>query len=257
VETIVFLPGYLSPPAGFSAFREAFAGYRLLEAEPHPTPALAEEAWRSRVPEGAHLVAFSEAGVAAVRIAPEVGAKSLVLFSPYFRVDDALLARLRALRQAYEEGGLSAFVTAAAPWFFGSLLLGRGQAQIEAWAKGLKGRDLEAWLEGLLSLGDVRKWLRRLEQPALVAVGAEDVFTPMRYGHEVTEWVPELRGMLVTIEGAGHFAPWENPAEASALARGFVERHEDFLKGPAHWREEEEEEAGAKPLLRFEPEAPS
>ncbi len=256
METIVFLPGYLSPPAGFSAFREAFPAYRLLEAEPHPTPAQAEKAWRGRVPEGAHLVAFSEACVAAVRIAPEVGAKSLVLFSPYFRVDDALLARLRALREAYARGGHSAFVTAAAPWFFGSLLLGRGQAQIEAWAKGLEGRDLEAWLEGLLSLGDVRKWLRRLEQPTLVAVGAEDVFTPMRYGHEVTEWVPELRGMLVTIEGAGHFAPWENPAEAGALARGFVERYEDFLKGPVHWREEEED-AGGKPLLRFEPEAPS
>ena len=257
METIVFLPGYLSPPAGFAAFKEAFAGYRFLEAEPQPTPSRAEEAWRGRIPEGAHLVAFSEAAVPAVRLAPEVGARSLVLFSPYFRADDALLARLRALEVALELGGREAFVVAAAPWFFGSLLLARGRAQIEAWAEGLAERDLGAWVRGVRALGDARKWLRLLKAPVLVAVGAEDVFTPMRYGHEVTEWVPELKGMLVTVEGAGHFAPWENPPEATALAKGFIERYEDFLEGPAHWREEDEEEPAAKPLLRFEPEAPS
>ncbi len=257
MDTVVFLPGYLSPPAGFAAFQEAFSGYRLLEAEPHPTPKEAEEVWKERIPEGAHLVAFSEAALPAVRLAPEVGAKSLVLFSPYFRVDDALLARLRAIGQALTLGGLEAFATAAAPWFFGALLLSRGQAQLAAWKEGLKGRDLAAWLEATRGMRDERKWLRRLRVPVLVAIGAEDVFTPMRYGHEVTEWVPELKGMLVTIEGAGHFAPWENPAEAAALARGFIERHQDFLKGPAHWQEEEDEEPAAKPLLRFEPEAPS
>ena len=256
MDAVVFLPGYLAPPAGFSALREAFSGFELLEAVPRPTPREAEEAWRERIPRGAHLVAFSEAALTAVRLAPEVGARSLVLFSPIVRADDPLLARLRALALALELGGREAFVTAAAPWFFGSLLLSRGRAQIEAWAGGLAERDLGAWLEGLAGLGDQRKWLRRLDLPVLVAVGAEDVFTPMRYGHEVTEWVPELRGMLVTVEGSGHFAPWENPGEAGSVARGFVERHEDFLRGPEAWRDDEEE-PGAKPPLRFEPEAPS
>ncbi len=255
METVVFLPGYLAPPAGFSAFREAFSGYRLLEAAPAPTPDEAFSRWRERVPEGAHLVAFGEAAVSAARLAALKGAKSLVLFSPFFRVDDALAARLRALAQVLRLGGAGAFAEAAAPWFFGSLLLARGREQIAAWAEGLKGKDLDAWLSALLALGDRRREIRRLGQPVLVAVGAEDVFTPMRYGHEVTEWVPELRGMLVTVEGAGHFAPWENLAEASRLARGFVERHREFLEGPQAWREEDE--APAKAPLRFDPEAPS
>ncbi len=252
METVVFLPGYLSPPAGFSAFREAFSGYRLLEAEPCPTPDEAADAWRGRVPPGAHLVAFSEAAIAAVAIAPEVEARSLVLFSPFFRADAALVARVSALTLAHRLGGAAAFAEAAAPWFFGSLLLDRGRAQIAAWAGGLSKKDLPAWLEGLAGLGDRRRAIRRLAAPVLVAVGAEDVFTPLRYGHEVTEWVPEQRGMLVTVEGAGHFAPWENLAEASRLARGFVERYREFLEGPAEWQEEE---TGPAPL-RFDPEAP-
>ncbi len=151
-------------------------------------------------------------------------------------------------------GGVSAFAGASAPWFFGSLLLERGEPQIEAWAEGLAGRDLPAWLAAIEGLGDRRRDLRRLVAPVLVAVGTEDVFTPMRYGHEVTEWVPEQRGMLVTVEGAGHFAPWENLAEASRLARGFVQRYREFLEGPAEWQDEED---SPPPPLRFEPEAPS
>jgi len=254
VETVVFLPGYLSPPAGFSAYREVFSRYRLLEADPQPDPGVAAQVWRRRIPRGAHLVAFSEATIAAVALAPEVEASSLVLFSPFFRADAALVARVKALSVAHRLGGADAFAEAAAPWFFGSLLLDRGQAQIAAWAEGLGERDLAAWLAAVGGLGDRRRDLRKLTAPVLVAVGTEDVFTPMRYGHEVTEWVPEQRGMLVTVEGAGHFAPWENLAEASRLAHGFVERYREFLEGPAEWQDEEE----ASPVpLRFDPEAPS
>ncbi len=248
METLVFFPGYLSPPAGFSGFREAFSGYRLLEAEPRPDPLAAADAWAERLPEGAHIVAFSEAAIPAVRLAAEKHAKTLVLFSPVVRRDDALTWRLKALLQALELGGVEAFFTAAAPWFLGSLLLSRGRAQLEAWKAGLENRDLSAWLGAMLDLRDERKWLRTLNLPVLVAVGAEDVFTPMRYGHEVTEWVPELKGMLVTVEGAGHLVPWENPTEAAAVARGFIERREAFLEWP--------EEEGKAPL-RFEPEAPN
>lgn len=253
VETVVFLPGYLSPPSGFSPLAQGLEGLEPLEAPRQAEPGRQFEAWRDQIPSGAHLVAFSEASLAAVRLAPAVGAKSLVLFSPFFRVDGALRARLEAMQAALRLGGHEAFVAVAKPWLFGSLLLDRGQAQLSIWADGLRSLALGDWLGGLLALRDERKWIRALSVPTLVVVGAEDAFTPMRYGHEVTEWVPEQRGMLVTVDGAGHFSPWENPGEASAMVRGFISRADAFEAGPPEWQEEE---SAAKGILRFDPEAP-
>jgi len=254
VETIAYLPGYLSPPSGFAALVEKMDGYQAVHLEAAPTPAEQLERWSQTVPEEAHLVASFEAGLAAVRLAVEKRARSLVWFSPYARVDAALRARLRSLAWALEKGGVEGFVRVGAPLFFGSLMLDRGEELIEAWRAGLSNQSLQRWVEALLAVGDERKWLRTLkEQPVMAVVGSEDVFTPMRYGHDVVEWIPELHGILVTLEGAGHFSFWENPREAISVSRGFIERYREFLDGPAEWQVENEEEA---PPLRFEPEAP-
>ncbi len=230
-------------------------GYQAVHLEPAPTPAEQLEVWRDGLPVGAHLVASFEAGLAAVKLAVEKEARSLVWFSPYSRVDASLQARLRALGWALEKGGVDGFVRVGAPLLFGSLMLDRGEELIEAWSAGLQKEGLEAWVRSLLEVGDERKWLRTLkEQPVMAVVGSEDVFTPMRYAHDVTEWIPELHGILVTLEGAGHFSFWENPREAVSISRGFIERYREFLDGPAEWQVEEEEEA--PPPLRFEPEAP-
>jgi len=255
VETIAFLPGYLSPPSGFAALAEKMEGYRAVQLEPAPTPAEQLQNWRADLPDGAHLVASFEAGLAAVRLAVEKEARSLVWFSPYARVDAALQARLRSLAWALEKGGVEGFVRVGAPLLFGSLMLDRGGELIEAWRASLSDEGLQRWVESLLEVGDERKWLRTLkEQPVLAVVGSEDVFTPMRYAHDVTEWIPELHGILVTLEGAGHFSFWENPREGISIARGFIERYREFLEGPAEWQTEDEDEA--PPPLRFEPEAP-
>ncbi|WP_457629970.1 alpha/beta fold hydrolase [Oceanithermus sp.] len=254
METIAYLPGYLSPPSGFAALAEKMDGYRAVHLDPAPTTAEQLAAWREELPAGAHLVASFEAGLAAVRLAAEKEARSIVWFSPYARVDAALVARLRALEWALEAGGREGFVRVAAPIFFGSLMLDRGGELIEAWGSRLRAEGLAAWAGALAEAGDQRKWLRTLKNiPVMAVVGSEDVFTPMRYAHDVTEWIPDLHGILVTLEGAGHFSFWENPREAVSLARGFIERYREFLEGPAEWRDEEPEEA---PPLRFEPEAP-
>jgi len=229
-------------------------GYRSIYLEPKPTLAEQLESWGGDLPEEAHLVASFEAGLTAVKLAVEKRARSLVWFSPYGRVDAALQARLRSLEWALEQGGVAGFVRVGAPLLFGSLMLDRGEELIEAWSAGLSDEGLRRWLSSLLEVGDERKWLRTLkQQPVLAVVGSEDVFTPMRYGHDVTEWIPELHGILVTLEGAGHFSFWENPREGISIARGFIERYREFLEGPAEWQTPEEEEA---PPLRFEPEAP-
>ncbi len=254
VETIAYLPGYLSPPSGFRMLVERLEGYAHVELERRPTPAAQLEAWSEALPQDAHLVASFEAGLAAVRLAVEKRARSLVWFSPYARGDAALKARARALDWALDRGGLEGFVEVARPLLFGSLMLERGEELIAAWREGLEHAGLAAWARSLAQLGDERKWLRTLDEvPVMTVVGAEDAFAPMRYAHEVTEWVPELRGILVTLDGAGHFSFWENPREAVSVARGFIERYREFLEGPAEWQAEEEE---AAPPLRFDPEAP-
>lgn len=256
METIVYLPGYLSPPSGFALLAERMENYRALELPRRPTPAAQLEAWRAEVPEGAHLVASFEAGLAAVRLAVEKRAHSLVWFSPYARADASLRARVRALAWALEAGGAEGFARVARPLFFGGLMLDRGEDLLAAWEAGLEPEGLAAWLAALEALGDERKQLRTLKDlPVMTVVGAEDVFAPMRYAHEITEWIPELHGILVTLDGAGHFGFWENPREAVSVAHGFITRHREFLDGPAEWQDEPEAEE-APPPLRFDPEAP-
>ncbi|WP_457638257.1 alpha/beta fold hydrolase [Oceanithermus sp.] len=255
METIAYLPGYLSPPSGFNALAEKMEGYRAVHLEPEPTPSEQLERWRRELPAGAHLVTSFEAGLAAVKLAVEKEALSLVWFSPYSRVDAALRARFKALEWALEKGGVEGFLQVGAPLLFGSLMLDRGEELIAAWRRGLNADGLKRWVGALLQIGDERKWLRTLkEQPVLAVVGSEDVFTPMRYAHDVTEWIPELHGILVTLEGAGHFSFWENPREGVSIARGFIERYREFLEGPAEWQVEDDDQA--PPPLRFEPEAP-
>ncbi|MFN3266792.1 MAG: alpha/beta fold hydrolase, partial [Deinococcales bacterium] len=89
---------------------------------------------------------------------------------------------------------------------------------------------LQKNIEYILSFGDQRKWLRAIESPVLVAVGSEDVLTPMRYSHEIVEWVKPGLGVLVTITGAGHNAPLEKPEEFNRILLGFLERAKDFTK---------------------------
>ncbi|GEM_PF-4742307 len=254
METITFLPGYLSPPSGFRLFDESAGEYKSQHLSPHPSLEGQLADWAGEIEPGGHLVASFEAGIAAVKLALEVDAKSLLWFSPFARVDAALKARLLSLQWALEQGGRQGFARVAAPLAFGGLMLDRGRDLIGAWEQRLDEEGLAQWLESLLTMGDERKWLRTLQGvPVMTIVGSEDVCTPMRYAHEITEWVPDLKGILVTLEGAGHFSFWENPREATSLLKGFVSRYQEFLNGPQEWQPDEDE----PPPLRFEPESPA
>jgi len=241
VETTALLCGYLAPPAGFQPLAKALSAHHPLELPRLARPKEALEAWRSAVPEGAHLVAFAEAAWSAVQLAAEKQAKSLVLFSPIVRSDAALRARLESLQTALR-GGLETFAQAAQPWLLGPFLLEHGQEAVAAWTQGLSELDLGGWLEALLALPDGRKHLRRLSCPVLVVLGAEDVFTPLRYGQEVVEWTPAnpsgLGAVRVSLEGCGHLVPWENPEEAASLVEGFLERAEGVKGGDLVWGQE-------------------
>lgn len=197
--------------------------------------------------ERAHLVGHSGGGVVCVRaigMKPEC-ALSLTLIDSLSRMDAALEMKVRSVLAALEAGGPGLAARVAAPWLWGARTL----EERHDWLSGLAERaasadpaSLRASLEFVLGFGDQRRWLRAVNCPTLVVVGTDDVLTPMRYSHEIVEWIKPGYGVLVTITGGGHNAPLENPEEFNRVLSGFLERYRDFASGPADWDEGTEDD---------------
>lgn len=66
----------------------------------------------------------------------------------------------------------------------------------------------------------LRRWLRRIAVPTLVAWGAEDGFVAPEYGRILAAAIPGARFEL--IEGAGHYPPIEQPTALAALIGAFI-----------------------------------
>ncbi len=190
---------------------------------------------------GGGVLAFTFAGLHPERIL------SLTLVDSLARVDAAFTTKINSVLAALAAGHSSLAYTVAVPWLFGADFLGQQAERLTAMhAKAAlqPAEDLRGQLEYVLAFGDQRKFLRALESPVLVVVGSDDVLTPMRYSHEIVEWVKPGLGVLVTITGAGHNAPLEKPAEFNRIVMGFLERAKDFTKPLWDDLEEEDETAG-------------
>ncbi|BDG15926.1 alpha/beta fold hydrolase [Thermus brockianus] len=188
-------PGLLSPPAGLDFLR--------FPAE-----------------EGLHLVAFGEGALEALRAAFREEAKSLVLLSPILRRDALLTAKLRALRFGLERGGVEGFATIGRALFFGPLAA-ESEEVFQAWREGLDEEKVRLWLEQVEGLGDERRWLRGTKARVLVVQGALDAFTPPHHGQEAADFA-KGEALRFTLEGAGHFVPWEAWEEVRSLVADFL-----------------------------------
>jgi pimeloyl-ACP methyl ester carboxylesterase len=196
----------------------------------------------------AHLVGHSGGGVVAVRavgMKPE-RALTLTLVDSLGRMDAALETKVKSVLAALEVGGPTLAFTVAAPWLWGARTLQeRGD-----WLAGLAQRaastdpaPLHASLQFVLNFGDQRKWLRAVNCPTLVVVGTDDALTPMRYSHEIVEWIKPGYGVLITITGGGHNAPLEKPEEFNRILGGFLERYTEFVAGPEAWDDTDDDGA--------------
>jgi 3-oxoadipate enol-lactonase len=196
-----------------------------------------------------HLVGHSGGGVLALCFAGQYPEKilSLTLADSLARLDTALEIKIKSILAALQVGGSRLAYTVAAPWLFGADFLTHQQARLEmalAKAEITPPEVLQHSIEYVLGFGDQRKWLRAIESPVLVAVGSEDLLTPMRYSHEIVEWVKPGLGVLVTITGGGHNAPLEKSDEFNRILLGFLERAKNFTK--PLWDELEEEDLGGE-----------
>jgi 3-oxoadipate enol-lactonase len=197
-----------------------------------------------------HLVGHSGGGVLAYSFAGRFPERvlSLCLADSLGKLDAPLEIKVRSILAALEAGGAGLAYTVAAPWLWGGAYLTAQREKLEAShakAAGLPMEPLRAALELVLSFGDRRKWLRAINSPVLVVVGSDDSLTPLRYSHEIVEWVKQGLGVLVTITGGGHNAPLERPDEFNRILTGFLERYQSFTSSP--WADDDEgEDSGAE-----------
>jgi 3-oxoadipate enol-lactonase len=194
-----------------------------------------------------HLVGHSGGGVLAIVFAGLHPEKilSLTLVDSLARLDVPLETKIRSVLAALEVGGSRLAYTVATPWLFGADFLINAKDRLAlslARAESIPIEILRANLDYVLNFGDQRKMLRAIESPVLVVVGTDDVLTPMRYSHEIVEWIKPGLGVLVTITGGGHNAPLEKPAEFNRVLNGFLSRAGDFTK--PLWDDTEEESGG-------------
>jgi 3-oxoadipate enol-lactonase len=197
-----------------------------------------------------HLVGHSGGGVLAYSFVGRFPERvlSLCLADSLGKLDAPLEVKVRSVLAALEAGGAGLAYTVAAPWLWGSAYLTTQLEKLKAAnakAAMLPVEPLRAALEYVLSFGDRRKWLRAINSPVLVVVGSDDSLTPLRYSHEIVEWVKQGLGVLVTITGGGHNAPLERPDEFNRILTGFLERYASFTSSP--WADDDEgEDSGAE-----------
>ncbi len=254
IETVVLLHGELNDSSSWVATAEVLAKkFRVLRYDRSPIGNLEshraelEQLLAAQQLEKIHLVGHSGGGVLAIVFAGMHPEKilSLTLVDSLARLDKPLETKIRSVLAALEIGGSSLAYTVAVPWLFGADFLTHSQERLDialARASSLPPEILRANIEYVLNFADQRKWLRAIESPVLVAVGTDDSLTPMRYSHEIVEWVKPGLGVLVTITGAGHNAPLEKPAEFNRVLLGFLERAGDFTK--PLWNDLDEEDPG-------------
>lgn len=105
--------------------------------------------------------------------------------------------------------------------------------EIAGWREAMRHLDVaafEAHTRAVLDRGDLRGELARITAPTLVIVGSDDAVTPPDRAEELTDGLGGP-STLAVINGAGHFAPWEQPAETLAAVRPFLD--ELGLRPPA------------------------
>jgi 3-oxoadipate enol-lactonase len=95
-------------------------------------------------------------------------------------------------------------------------------AEIRRTIEGTNPVGLAAAQRGMAAREDVREYLPSIRVPTLVVVGREDGISPPDEMRAIAGAIPGAE--FHVIEGAGHMAPLESPAEFNRLLTAFVER---------------------------------
>jgi len=170
-----------------------------------------------------HLGGFSMGGYVAlafIRLFPD-RVLSLALVDTRANADnqagregrDDLAARIR-------EQGPSAAALAMLSRMFTDAVDEAVRAETEGWMLAQPAETLVADLAALRDRPDATPGLAAIEVPALVIVGDHDALTPPDAAQVLADGIPNAR--LVTISGAAHLTPVEQPDQVNAALRDFM-----------------------------------
>lgn len=174
----------------------------------------------------AHIVGVSNGGTIALHLAamyPERVTR-LVLSSTYALADVVIQAALESWRLALEQGGLGLRFDVAVPWVWGPVFLSNSSHILSTLREKAVQADADA-VRALIDgaqLCDPSSVVARVQSPALVLVGEDDVLTPPRCARMLAGMLSHAE--LVVVPLAGHALPIERPSVFNALAQAFLLR---------------------------------
>jgi 3-oxoadipate enol-lactonase len=175
------------------------------------------------------LAGISIGGLVAQKVAARLGnsLRALVLLDSSIASLNPQMWIERA-RQVRENGLAASADKITKPW---SSKAGQGSADARGLRQILLQTSDEAYARGCdaLAVADCRSAAAAIAVPTLVAVGAEDLATPLSASEELASAIPGAR--LKVIDNAGHIPLLEQAAIVTALLR-------DMLGSAPHSREE-------------------
>jgi 3-oxoadipate enol-lactonase len=147
---------------------------------------------------------------------------SLVLADTVSEVGPELRVIVEGWKTAALTGDADLFYLVTAPWNFSPAFIARHEAVLASARERYRSLNLPAvarLCDAFLGV-DFTEQLRRLDLPACIIVGDQDLLKGPRYA-EILHGA--LRGSrLHVLEGAGHAATWEAPAEFNRVVLGFL-----------------------------------
>jgi 3-oxoadipate enol-lactonase len=148
--------------------------------------------------------------------------RSLVVSSAVSQVDLLLRAMMDGWIAAARAKDPELLYQVTLPVNFSERWIAANPAALDAARERYRQLDMDAFLELLLSFAqlDITANLHRINAPALVMVGEEDILKPRKYAELIARELPNSE--LVIIPHAGHAVLWEQAAVFNSLILGFL-----------------------------------
>ncbi len=175
-----------------------------------------------------HYVGLSMGGFVGIRLAarhPELVRSLTLLDTSAGPEDPQAVRRYRLLARVYGLLGIGPVRSRVEPIMFGRTFLASpgAKAVLDSWASDLRSCDragMKKAIRGVIDRPAVFDVLGLITSPTLVAVGAEDVATPLARSEALVAAIDGAR--LEVVAGAGHSSTIEQPDAVADLVEAFI-----------------------------------
>jgi 3-oxoadipate enol-lactonase len=151
--------------------------------------------------------------------------RSLIVTSAVSQVDPLLKGMIDTWAAAARAHDPEMLFQVVYPLTFSEAWIADNQAALDLARERYKALDFDAFLQLLLSFSqlDVTTELHKIEAPALVVVGEEDLVKPRKYSEIIAREMAHAEYAI--IPHAGHAALWERAGMFNSLILGFLAKH--------------------------------